>query len=207
MGGSDTGKVAPGTSAFTPFSPAALAKRETTPPPSSPSDLPPEALALATRLFEAARQGQTDIFEQVLQRSERIANLTNEKGDSLIMLASYHGRLPLTKLLLSSNADPNRLNERQQSPLAGAIFKGEDEIVDALLQGGADPRIGTPSAIDAVKIFGQEAKWGEKLRKAAKQCEERGGKLGNGHANGDSNPKMHDGDGDEVYEEAKVSGE
>jgi hypothetical protein len=46
------------------------------------------------------------------------------------MLASYHGHVDLVKLLLRHGADPNRLNDRGQSPLAGAVFKLEDAVVD-----------------------------------------------------------------------------
>jgi ankyrin repeat protein len=51
------------------------------------------------------------------------------------MLASYHGHLPLVQLLLQHGADPNTLNDRGQSPLAGAVFKNEEEIIKALLGG------------------------------------------------------------------------
>ena len=51
------------------------------------------------------------------------------------MLASYHGHAPLVKLLLDHGADPNTLNDRGQSPLAGAVFKGEDEVVEVSLLG------------------------------------------------------------------------
>ena len=77
------------------------------------------------------------------------------------MLSSYHGHSPLVTLLLSHGADPNTLNERHQSPLAGAIFKGEDEVVRILLEGGADPDVGSPSAQEAVRIFGAGDKWDE----------------------------------------------
>jgi ankyrin repeat protein len=46
------------------------------------------------------------------------------------MLASYYGHAPLVKLLLEHGADPNTLNDRGQSPLAGAVFKGETEVVE-----------------------------------------------------------------------------
>jgi ankyrin repeat protein len=79
------------------------------------------------------------------------------------MLASYHGHLPLVRLLLSHGANPNILNDRQQSPLAGAIFKGEKEVVEALADAGADWDVGEPSAREAVKIFRQEEVWGDRM--------------------------------------------
>lgn len=72
------------------------------------------------------------------------------------MLASYHGHANLVRLLLQHNADPNRLNDRGQSPLAGVVFKNERECIEALLVGGADPEMGEPSALDACRIFKQE---------------------------------------------------
>jgi len=53
--------------------------------PGSADELPPEAIALATRFFNAAREGQMDIFEQGLAAGLP-ANMTNEKGDSLVSL-------------------------------------------------------------------------------------------------------------------------
>ena len=49
------------------------------------------------------------------------------------MLAAYHGHASLVKLLLQHGGDPNRLNDRGQSPLAGAVFKGEDAVVEVSL--------------------------------------------------------------------------
>lgn len=82
------------------------------------------------------------------------------------MLSAYHGHAPLVKLLLSHGADPNRLNDRGQSPLAGAVFKNEESVIEALLEGGADPDIGEPSALDAVGIFKLDGVWREKFEKA-----------------------------------------
>jgi ankyrin repeat protein len=46
------------------------------------------------------------------------------------MLASYHGHAPLVKLLIQHGANPNTLNDRGQSPLAGAVFKGEADVIE-----------------------------------------------------------------------------
>lgn len=46
------------------------------------------------------------------------------------MLAAYHGHADLVKFLIQHGADPNRLNDRLQSPLAGAVFKKEDDVIE-----------------------------------------------------------------------------
>ena len=51
---------------------------------SSPnSTIPPEIVAFATRIYDAARQGQIDVFRQALPAGLS-ANMTNHKGDSLV---------------------------------------------------------------------------------------------------------------------------
>ncbi|KAL5323477.1 hypothetical protein ACEPPN_008014 [Leptodophora sp. 'Broadleaf-Isolate-01'] len=140
----------------------------------TPGDLPPEAIAFATRMYDAARAGQMDVFQQALPAGLP-ANMMNEKGDSLVMLAAYHGHAQLVKLLIQHGADPNRVNDRGQTPLAGAVFKGEAEVIEALLDGGADPDYGTPSAMEAVTLFRQEEKWKGRFEEAPGR-----GKAGNG---------------------------
>lgn len=104
------------------------------------TDLTPEEYAafqeLATRAFNAARSGDTAELGSFLDAGMP-ANLTNEKGDTLLMLASYHGHVDATRLLLEKGADPERRNDRGQTPLQGAAFKGEMEIAALLLDHGA----------------------------------------------------------------------
>ena len=129
----------------------------------SPTDAykPSESvLALAGKLFDMAREGQTEHLAAYLQAGAP-ADLTNDKGDSLIMLAAYYGHVDTVKKLLQHGADPNRVNDRGQSPLAGAVFKGSDEVVRTLLEGGADPELGTPSARDTARMFGRTGLLGD----------------------------------------------
>ncbi|GAB2779623.1 ankyrin repeat domain-containing protein [Streptomyces sp. NPDC054796] len=112
----------------------------------------PEVLELAQKIFDLARHGDTDTVAAYVDAGVP-ANLTNDKGDSLIMLAAYHGHAATVSALLARGADANRANDRGQTPLAGAVFKGEDEVVRALLAGGADPREGQPSAVDTARMF------------------------------------------------------
>lgn len=71
------------------------------------------------------------------------------------MLAAYAGHAELVRGLVQRGADPNRLNDRGQAPIAGAVFKREDEVVRVLMEAGADPRAGEPNAIASARMFGR----------------------------------------------------
>ncbi|PLW74485.1 ankyrin repeat domain-containing protein [Streptomyces sp. SCUT-3] len=115
----------------------------------------PEVLQLAAKVFDLARRGATDTLAAYVDAGVP-ADLTNDKGDTLVMLAAYHGHADTVKALLERGAEPDRPNDRGQTPIAGAVFKGETEVVRALLDGGADPAAGTPSAVDTARMFGKE---------------------------------------------------
>ena len=114
----------------------------------------PEVVELATKIFDLARQGRTEALVAYLDAGVP-ANLTNDRGDSLVMLAAYHWHADAVRELLARGADADRINDRGQTPLAGAAFKGETEVVEALMAFGADPAAGTPSAVDTARMFGK----------------------------------------------------
>lgn len=60
--------------------------------------LSPEAIAFAARIYDAARAGQIDLFEQALPAGLP-ANMTNEKGDSLVS-ASGHALILISPYVL-----------------------------------------------------------------------------------------------------------
>ncbi|MEU1278329.1 ankyrin repeat domain-containing protein [Streptomyces sp. NPDC005805] len=113
-----------------------------------------EVIELATKVFDLARRGETETLAAYLDAGVP-ANLTNDKGDTLVMLAAYHGHAAAVEALLARGAEADRANDRGQTPLAGAVFKGEDAVIRALLAGGADPAAGTPSAVDTARMFGK----------------------------------------------------
>ncbi|KAF2194965.1 ankyrin [Zopfia rhizophila CBS 207.26] len=125
-------------------------------PPQSPSELPPAALDLAAKFFDLARNGDTNTLSAYISAGVP-KNLTNSSGDTLLMLASYHGHAETAKMLLTAGSDPNVLNGRGQSPIAGAVFKGWDEVVRTLYEGGADVSTGQPNAVDCARMFKREA--------------------------------------------------
>ncbi|MCT9869337.1 ankyrin repeat domain-containing protein [Paenarthrobacter aurescens] len=111
-----------------------------------------ETLALAHALFDAAREGNTELLRGYLHAGAP-ATLTNAAGDSLLMLAAYHGHEEAVQLIVHHGADVNATNDRGQTPLAGAVFKGYTGVARALLDAGADPDAGTPTAREAAAMF------------------------------------------------------
>jgi ankyrin repeat protein len=116
---------------------------------SGPED---EAVALAHMLFDAAREGDTAVLRSYLDAGAPVS-LTTAGGDSLLMLAAYHGHAETVQLLLYHGADANGANDRGQTPLAGAAFKGYTDVARVLIDAGADPDAGTPSARAAAQMF------------------------------------------------------
>jgi ankyrin repeat protein len=114
----------------------------------------PEVVELATRIFDMARRGEAEALAAYIDTGVP-ANLTNDRGDTLVMLAAYHGHASAVEALLARGADAGRANDRGQTPLSGAVFKGEDAVVRLLLSAGADPAAGTPSAVDTARMFGK----------------------------------------------------
>ncbi|MEU7590598.1 ankyrin repeat domain-containing protein [Micromonospora sp. NPDC049230] len=111
-----------------------------------------ETLAFAHRMFDLARAGATEELAAQLDAGLPV-NLTNDKGDTLLILAAYHAHPDTVAALLGRGADHSRANDRGQTALAAAVFRSSTEAVRALLAAGADPAHGTPSALETATFF------------------------------------------------------
>jgi ankyrin repeat protein len=111
-------------------------------------------VALAHEMFDLARAGHVERLSAYVDSGVPV-DLTDASGNTLLMLAAYHGHAPVVRALAGRGADVDRLNDRGQSPLAGAVFKGEDDVVAALLELGADADAGTPTARQTAEMFGR----------------------------------------------------
>jgi uncharacterized protein len=120
--------------------------------PTTPGDLDDETLAFAHRMFDLARDGNTDVLAAHIDAGVP-ANLTNDKGDTLLILAAYHGHGETVAALLARGADHARVNDRGQTALAAATFHRAADAVTALLDAGADPAQGSQSALATAMFF------------------------------------------------------
>jgi uncharacterized protein len=111
-----------------------------------------ETLAFAHRMFDLAREGRGDELGAYVDAGVPV-NLTNDKGDTLLILAAYHEHPATVAALLARGADPARVNDRGQTALVAATFRSCAEAVTALLDAGADPVQGQPSALATAEYF------------------------------------------------------
>jgi ankyrin repeat protein len=110
---------------------------------------------LAHQMFDLARAGDGERLATYVDAGCPV-DLTDAAGNTLLMLAAYHGHADTVALLAERGADVDRANDRGQTPLAGAVFKAEAAVVGTLLARGADPDAGTPTARETAALFGQE---------------------------------------------------
>jgi len=87
--------------------------------------------------LDFARRGDAAALAPMLRHGLPV-NLADAKGNTLLMLAAYHGQLETARLLLEHGADVDRPNDRGQTPLGGVAFKGETTLVELLLAHGAN---------------------------------------------------------------------
>ncbi|MEQ3548899.1 ankyrin repeat domain-containing protein [Pseudonocardia nematodicida] len=110
-----------------------------------------QAVELAHRMFDLARSGDGQLISYL--DAGVPVEITDPKGDTLLILASYHGHPGVVSALLERGADPDRTNDRGQTAIAAALFARSAEAVTALLDAGADPHHGSPSAWATVEHF------------------------------------------------------
>jgi len=92
----------------------------------------PEAAA------ELARKGNTAGLATMLKDGLAV-DAQDAKGNTLLMLASYHGKADTVATLLKARATVDLRNAKGQTPLGGVAFKGYVDIATLLLDAGADP--------------------------------------------------------------------
>ncbi|MDQ1633226.1 MAG: uncharacterized protein QOJ32_35 [Frankiaceae bacterium] len=111
-----------------------------------------EMLDFAHTVFDLARDGQAERLGAYLDAG-LTANLTNDKGDTLLILAAYRGHAETVKTLIEHGAAVDSANDRGQTALAAAVFKQSEQSVQLLLDAGADENAGSPSALDTARFF------------------------------------------------------
>jgi hypothetical protein len=109
-----------------------------------------ELIEFATRLFGLARAGETAQTGRISRRGRRPEP---RQPDGRHARHARRVPRPCRHGPRTAGARGRRANDRGQTPLAGAVFKAEAAVLDAVVAGGADPQAGTPSAVATAQMF------------------------------------------------------
>ena len=117
-----------------------------------PPELSDDELHFLLDVVELARAGDTAQLTPLLDAGVPV-NLSTSTGDTLLILACYHVHLDTVRALLARGADTARINDRGQTAVGAAVFRQAGAVVQALLDAGADPRLGRQSGYAVAEVF------------------------------------------------------
>jgi len=109
-------------------------------------------VAPSAGLARAAQGGNLEIVQLLLDRGANLADRL-EGGSSALHLAALQGGLPTVRLLLKRKADPNALDDNDNTPLHKAIYgHGELEVIQALVAAGARLDLANDEGLTPVRV-------------------------------------------------------
>ena len=120
--------------------------------PTAPTELSDEELAFLHSLFDLSREGEKTKLMALIDQGIPV-DLTDSKGDTLLILAAYNGHHDLAEALVAHGAEINRLNDKGQGALTCAVFRKNEPLTRFLLGKGADPKLGQQNALAVTEIF------------------------------------------------------
>lgn len=106
-------------------------------------------------VFDLARENKPVALKSLFDQGVPV-DLTNAKGDTLLILAAYHEHAEMVQLLINEGADLDRLNERGQTALVCAVFRNNLPIARMLLDAGADETLGSQTPAQVAEFFNLE---------------------------------------------------
>ena len=104
-------------------------------------------------VFDLVRNNKPVALASLLDQGIPV-DLTDAKGDTLLILAVYHQHEELVDLLLARGANINALNDRGQTPLVCAVFRNNAVLTQKLLDAGANTSLGHQTPLEVARFFG-----------------------------------------------------
>ncbi|WP_296315602.1 ankyrin repeat domain-containing protein [Winogradskyella sp. UBA3174] len=91
-------------------------------------------------VFDVARTGTLEEIKALVLNDKDVINTADERGYYPLTLACYHGNKEVAIFLVNNVKDVN-VNISYGTPLIASVFKGHLDLVDELLNIGADPNV------------------------------------------------------------------
>lgn len=104
-------------------------------------------------VFNIARSGTVEELKILVSNTPDVINTKNENGFTPLILACYKGNIAVAKFLIKHSKTINTSSD-MGTPLMAATYKGQEELVQLLLEKNANPNLadsnGTTPLIYAV---------------------------------------------------------
>lgn len=100
--------------------------------------------------WDAILANQPEKVDAMLGQNPEWVNQPDVRGFPPIILAAYRNQVDLLKVFNKHGVDMNDVDTSDNTALMGAVFKGNQECVDWLLENGADPNHQTPMEMNAL---------------------------------------------------------
>src|SRR5690349_5690422 len=91
--------------------------------------------------IDACRRGDAADVTKVCELMPELINAADAKGFTPLIIAAYNRHPVVVDILLRNGAEPDAGDISGNTALMGASFRGYKEIVQQLLDGGADVNV------------------------------------------------------------------
>ena len=109
-------------------------------------------LVESTTLFEAVKNKDLKAVQKFIENGADV-NFKEDRGDTVLMLASATGQIDLVKYLVENGADVNLYEFRGSTAISEASRKGHLEVVRYLVENGANVNIGSGDNINTALMW------------------------------------------------------
>lgn len=104
-------------------------------------------------VFDLARSDRAAELREMIESGVPV-DLTNARGDSLLIVATYAQQPNAVKALLALGANTDLVNGMGQTAVACAVFRNDKDLLQLLLDAGANPDVGAHTALAIAQQFG-----------------------------------------------------
>lgn len=111
-----------------------------------------QELEFLNSVFDLARDNKPLALKSLLEQGVPV-DLTNAKGDTLLILAAYHENMETVQLLIEEGAGLDRMNDRGQTALVCAVFRNNLPLAKLLLDNGANADLGSQTPLQVADFF------------------------------------------------------
>lgn len=109
-----------------------------------------------TRLARACADNKIDVVRAKYEERPEDLNVSDNAGNTPLQIASLEGYVDIVEFLLSKNCEVDSKNIDKETALIDAVENGHVDVVQLLLENGANPRLGNAKGDEPYELVPQD---------------------------------------------------